>query len=120
MHLRSALLLVGLATASLAVGLTSAQPADTRRHAVPRVTAPLVFGIYPGGAAGTVGPSGRPRPEVPELRGRSLRRLRGNPERPFVVHLYDSYTRTSDGAAVPPWLASQIADYTADGFQIEL
>jgi hypothetical protein len=122
--------------ASLAVGVASASTTfssdDARRHHVSRVTspqrssslpravsAPLVFGVYPGGAAGTVGPAGQTRPEVPEVRRQALRRLRGG-ARPFVLHLYESYTRPSDAAAVPPWLASQIADYTADDFQIEL
>jgi hypothetical protein len=80
---------------------------------------PLVFGIYPGGAAGTVGPSGQTRPEVAELRMRALQQLRGA-RRPFVLHLYESYTAPSDGDAVPSWLASQIADYTAQGFGVEL
>jgi hypothetical protein len=118
MHVRSALVYVGLVLATLAVGGTLAQGAHTRRDE--RMTAPLVFGIYPGGAVGTVGPSGETRPEVPEARSRALRRLRGGGGRPFVLHLYDSYTRPSDAAAVPPSLASQIADYTADDFQIEL
>jgi hypothetical protein len=84
------------------------------------MAAPLVFGIYPGGAAGTVGPSGETRPEVPEARREALRQLRGGAARPFVLHLYESYTRPADADAVPPWLATQIAEYTADGFQIEL
>jgi hypothetical protein len=129
--------LVSLALpASVAVGATSAQTTfssdDARRHHVPRMasadrssslpraaSAPLVFGVYPGGAAGTVGAAGQTRPEVPAARRQALRRLRGD-ARPFVLHLYESYTRPSDAAAVPPWLASQISDYTDDGFQIEL
>jgi hypothetical protein len=83
------------------------------------VSKPLVFGVYPGGAAGTVGPAGQTRPEVPEARRHALRLLRGA-VRPFVLHLYESYTRASDAAAVPPWLASEIAGYTADGFRVEL
>ena len=80
---------------------------------------PLVFGIYPGGAAGTVGPTGKVRPEVAELRLEALRTLRGG-ARPFVVHLYDSYTEPADAGALPEWLESQIAAYTADGFSVEL
>jgi len=80
---------------------------------------PLVFGIYPGGAAGTVGPSGRTRPEDPSLRMASLERLRGG-RRPFVLHLYDSFTRRADAAAVPDGLASDIAGYTRRGFQVEV
>src|SRR6185436_4963554 len=120
MRPRSAVLYIGLFTALLAVGLSSARPGSTRRQDVPSTTAPLVFGIYPGGAAGTVEPSGRARPEVPRARRQALRRLRGSDARPFVLHLYDSYTRPSDAAAVPPRLASQIARYTADNFQVEL
>ena len=120
MRPQSAVLYIGSAIAMLAVGLTSVQSAETRRHDVPQLTAPLVFGIYPGGAAGTVGPSGQVRPELPEPRRRALRRLRGSASRPFVLHLYDSYTRPSDAAAVPPWLAAQIADHTADHFRVEL
>jgi hypothetical protein len=80
---------------------------------------PLVFGIYPGGAAGTVGPAGEVRPEIAELRLQALRTLRGG-NRPFVVHLYDSYTEPADAAVLPEWLTSQIAAYTADGFDVEL
>jgi hypothetical protein len=111
--------------ASFAVSATAAQTTfssgDARRHHVARMTlpAPLVFGVYPGGAAGAVGPAGQTRPEVPEARRQALRVLRGG-ARPFVLHLYESYTRPSDAAAVPPWLASQIGDYTADDFHVEL
>jgi hypothetical protein len=80
---------------------------------------PLVFGVYPGGAAGAVGPAGETRPENPAARSDKLRALRGG-VRPFVVRLYESYTRRSDAAAVPPWLAAQIAGYTADDFEVEL
>jgi hypothetical protein len=106
--------------ASLAVFLAWAHPTHARREAGRRTTAPLVFGIYPGGAAGTVGASGQTRPELPDARRQALRQLRGADTRPFVVHLYDSYTRPSDAAAMPSSLSSQIADYTADHFQIEL
>jgi hypothetical protein len=122
--------------AALVVGPASAQRTfsseDARRDELPSMTSshrsgnppravpePLVFGVYPGGAAGTVGPAGQTRPEVPEARTRALRRLRGG-VRPFVLHLYESYTRPSDAAAVPPWLASEIAGYTTDGFRVEL
>jgi hypothetical protein len=118
-HIRWLILSVGVTTATLAVGPASAEPAQARRHHVSAMTSPLVFGIYPGGAAGTVGPAGRTRPEAPEARRQALRQLRGGARR-FVLHLYESYTRPADAAALPPWLASQIADYTADHFQIEL
>jgi hypothetical protein len=84
-----------------------------------RSSSRLQFGVYPGGAAGTVGPAGTVRPEVAELRLEALRTLRGSSRR-FVVHLYDSYTEPADRDAVPSWLAAQIAAYTADGFIVEL
>jgi hypothetical protein len=80
---------------------------------------PLVLGIYPGGAAGTVGPGGAVRPEIAELRLQALSALRGGARR-FVVHLYDAYVRADDADAVPAWLAAQIAEYTANGFEVEL
>ncbi len=120
MHLRFALSYAGLVIATLAVAPSCAELAHTGPQNGPRMTAPLVFGIYPGAAVGTVGPSGQTRRELPQTRQQALRRLRGSAARPFVLHLYDSYTRPSDAAAVPPPLASQIADYTADGFRIEV
>src|SRR3954447_8910105 len=114
--MRSIVVSVALASAALFVGLTWAPSTHARRDHV----APLVFGIYPGGAAGTVGPSGQTRPESPAARSQALRQLRGSDTRPFVLHLYESYTRSADAAAIPSELASQIASYTADGFQIEL
>jgi hypothetical protein len=81
---------------------------------------PLAFGIYPGGAAGTVGPSRRRcRPEVASLRRNALQELRVV-GRPFVVRLYDSYARAGDGDAVPESLAAQLAQYAADGFELEV
>src|ERR1700745_1408573 len=77
--------------------MTLPHRSGNRPRAVPE---PLVFGVYPGGAAETVGPAGQTRPEVPEARTRALRQLRGS-VRPFVLHLYESYTRPSDVAAVP-------------------
>ncbi len=37
-----------------------------------------------------------------------------------MVHLYESYTEPADAGALPEWLESQIAAYTADGFSVEL
>lgn len=84
-----------------------------------RIGAPVEFGIYPGGGAGAVNGRGEPRPEVPELRQRALDQLRSG-DRPFVVHLYDAYTRPADGDAVPRWLADQIDGFTARGLRVEL
>ena len=93
----------------------------TARHPRARAAAvrPVTFGIYPGGAAGTVGPSGRLVPEDAAKRRASLLQLRGS-ARPFVLHLYDDFTRPADAKALPAWLAQQIAAYTADDFQVEL
>lgn len=78
------------------------------------------FGIYPGGGAGAVNGRGEPRPEIAELRQQALDTLRGDAARPFAVHLYDAYTGRADTAAVPAWLADQIAGYSAAGLRIEL
>jgi hypothetical protein len=112
---------LGLALVLLAAGVEIglAEPTHPARGHT-RITAPLVFGIYPGGAAGTVGPAGQTRPEVPDARAKMLEQLRGRASRPFVLHLYDSFTRPADTAALPAGLAREIADYTADRFQVEL
>ena len=80
--------------------------------------APLIFGAYPGGGAGTVGPAGRTAPEVPSKRLAALRELRA-PGRPFVLHMYASF---SGAASLSPadQVGRDIAEYTAAGFQVEL
>ena len=78
----------------------------------------MIFGIHPGGAVGTIGSGGRPKAEHAGKRLAALRELRGN--RPFVVHLYDSYTTSADGSALPSGLAEQIDSYAANGFEVEL
>jgi len=90
-----------------------------KRTRGPVTAAPIVFGIYPGGAAGTVGPAGRTRPEDASLRLARLEQLRGG-TRPFVLHLYDSFTRRADSASLPPALASEIDGYLSRDFQLEL
>jgi hypothetical protein len=125
-------LTVGLAMVMVAIAAQVGSsrlpaPASDRTHQLSAVGAParggsprrLVFGIYPGGAVGTVGPAGPVRPEVAELRLQALRTLRGA-TRPFVLHVYDSYTRPSDGERLPKGLASQIRAYAAEGFDVEL
>lgn len=83
------------------------------------VGVPVEFGIYPGGGAGAVNGRGEPRPEDPGLRQQALDQLRPD-GRPFVVHLYDAYTRPADSAAVPAWLLTQINAFTARGLRVEL
>jgi hypothetical protein len=95
------------------LGAVTKQPA--RRHA----PAPLlVFGIYPGGGAGTVGPSGQTVPEDGAKRVAALERLRAS-GRPFVVHLYAGYTGPGSLSASAQ-VGTDIAQYTAAGFQVEL
>ena len=63
-----------------------------RVRALPEVQpTPLIFGAYPGGGAGTVGPAGRTAPEVPSKRLAAIRELRA-PGRPFVLHIYASFS----------------------------
>lgn len=89
------------------------------RHAVTaRSTAPLVFGIYPGGAAGAVGPSGALYPEDPTKRLAAVEQLRA-PGRPFVLHLYASYSGAGGWSAAQQ-VGQQIASYGAAGLQTEL
>jgi hypothetical protein len=91
----------------------------TRAVRATRSAPPLTFGIYPGGAAGTVGPSGVTKPEVPGLRLGALQQLRAG-ARPFVLHIYDSFTHRSDGDVLPAWLAQEVSGYTGSGFRVEL
>lgn len=78
----------------------------------------LVFGIYPGGAAGTVGPSGPLNPENPALRLGALEQLRPH-RRPFVLHLYAGYTGPG-GYSAKQQVGEEIAAYGRAGFETEL
>jgi hypothetical protein len=115
-------LAVGVLAGLLAVSAmrSGSNPAEAARPK-PRSSnlGPLVFGIYPGGPAGTVGPAGETKPEDPSLRLAQLEQLRGS-RRAFVLHLYDSFTRRSDANSLPEYLADEIAGYLARDFQIEL
>ncbi len=79
---------------------------------------PLTFGIYPGGAAGTVGPRGRLAPEDPAKRLAALESLRAS-GRPLVLHLYATYSAPG-GWSAEQQVGPAVAEYTAAGFQIEL
>ena len=80
--------------------------------------APLRFGIYPGGGAGTVGPSGRTIAEDSAKRLAALQQLRAAGQ-PFVLHIYASYAGPgSDSPAAQ--VGKDITRYTAAGFDVEL
>jgi hypothetical protein len=79
---------------------------------------PLVFGIYPGGGVGTVGPAGATQPEDAAKRLEALERLR-TPGRAFVLHLYAGYSGLASPSAAEQ-VGEEIAQYTAAGFQVEL
>ncbi len=80
---------------------------------------PLVFGIYPGGTAGSsTGPNGPVAPEDPVKRLAALEQLRA-PGAPFVLHIYAGYTGRGSWTAAQQ-VGDQIAQYTAAGFQVEL
>jgi hypothetical protein len=123
-------LLAALATIALGASAGAAVPgrvvlAASIRHQpltkLERKTPPaprLVFGIYPGGAAGTVGPSGPVAPENPALRMAALEQLRPA-GRPFVLHLYASYTG-ADGSSAAQQVGQDIEQYGRAGFQTEL
>ena len=122
-------LLAALATIALGASAGSAAPSRVNltpsiRHQPvsnlkPQSGPPqLVFGIYPGGAAGTVGPSGPVAPENPALRMAALEQLRP-PGRPFVLHLYASYAG-ANGPSAARQVGGEIAEYGDAGFQTEL
>ena len=83
-----------------------------------RARAQFVFGIYPGGAAGTVGPSGPLKPENRALRLGALEQLRPH-RRPFVLHLYAGYTGAG-GYSAKQQVGEEIAAYGRAGFETEL
>lgn len=107
-------------TQALAAGRPASAPPGSAAARLNRlVTAPLLFGIYPGGAAGAVNTeSAVTRPERPAARLRALERLRG-PSEPFVVHLYAAYTGP-EGPTADQQVGADISDYEAAGFRIEL
>ena len=101
------------------------QPAVWRAETVSASTAKssgggpsLTFGIYPGGAAGSVGPTGPPKPENPALRLAALKQLRP-PGRPFVLHLYVGYTGPG-GYSAQEQIGQDLAAYGRAGFQTEV
>src|SRR3954471_9996273 len=91
---------------------------STAQTAVATQTAPLRFGIYPGGPVGSVNPKAPPRPEDPAKRLAALQGLRG--DNPFVVRLYSAWTGDADADDVSGWLDDQTREYTANGLQVEL
>jgi hypothetical protein len=79
--------------------------------------APLVFGVYPLGVAGQVGPPAAAVPEDPARRRARLNELSG-PSRPFVLHFYASFQNRPQHED-----ASQLDalnQLTAAGFQAEI
>jgi hypothetical protein len=80
--------------------------------------APLRFGIYPGGSAGSFSSKSPPRPEDPAKRLASVKALAG--DHPFVVRLYSAWTGVPRADHVSGWLDREIAGYTAAGLNVEL
>jgi hypothetical protein len=78
----------------------------------------LIFGIYPGGGAGTVGPGGATTPENPSKRLAALQQLRVA-GRPFVLHIYASYSGLYSLTPAEQ-VGRDLAQYTAAGFRVEL
>ena len=78
----------------------------------------LTFGIYPGGASGSVGASGPLKPEIPAARLAALQQLRA-PGAPFVLHLYAGYNGPGSWT-VAQEIGDQITTDTAAGFQVEI
>jgi hypothetical protein len=78
---------------------------------------PLIFGIYPGGPAATNGPAAPVVPENPAARLSALEQLRGSSR--LVLHIYAGYSGPGSSPAAAQ-VGSEIAAYTAAGFQVEL
>ena len=98
------------------VTFTCAAPAGAKSRASREPQ--LVFGVYPGGAAGTVGPNGVVKPEDPALRLAALERLRA-PGRPFVLRVYALYTGAG-GWSAEHQVGQELETYGQAGFQTEL
>jgi len=94
------------------MGAVMAQASQTTR---PR----LVFGIYPGGGVGTVGPGVAAKPESAEMQLAALRRLRGA-QRRFVLHLYAAYEGDAPVEQAAASAAAESAYYATQGFDVEL
>jgi hypothetical protein len=89
------------------------------RNAQQSASAPsLIFGVYPGGAAGTVNAAGPVHAEDPQQRLAALQQLRP-PGRAFVLRMYASYEGPGASSAAEQ-VGAQLAEYTASGFQVEL
>lgn len=78
----------------------------------------LLFGVYPGGAAGAVNTTGPLHAEDPQQRLAALQRLRPT-GRAFVLRVYASYEGPGASSAAEQ-VGAQLAEYTAAGFQVEL
>lgn len=119
-----ALLMTVQADAARSQHARSARDQHHKRHrhkprkASASAARPLQFGIYPGGAAGTVGPSGPLSPENPAKRLAALELLRPASGR-FVLHLYAGYGGPT-GASAAAQVGGEIDQYEAASFQIEL
>jgi hypothetical protein len=108
-----------LSALALASGAAQGHQTVSSRNSTSRATAhALVFGIYPGGAAGTVGPGGPLKPENPARRLGALEQLRPH-RRPFVLHLYAGYTGAG-GYSAEQQVGEEIAAYGRAGFETEL
>ena len=81
---------------------------------------PLTFGIYPGGQAGQVfGPPAEPKPDSQPDIDRALDALRGE-RRPFVTHLYLSFTATDEQERLIRRAEEQVDHYAGRGIASEL
>lgn len=111
-----------LAVAGCALGLLAVLPGN-RAYATHGARerdcrSGLRFGIYPGGTVGTVAPAARPAPPNPAKQLAALKRLRA-PGRPFVLHLYASFTGPGSTSARRQ-LSAQVRRFTRAGFDVEL
>src|SRR3954471_20869349 len=79
----------------------------------------LRFGMYPGGAAGQLGPTpATPKPDVPAKQLAALADLRPK-NGPFVVHLYRSYLSNENDAKEEEEAQTLVKRYTDAGYLVE-
>ena len=80
---------------------------------------PLQFGIYPGGKAGQVVGSATPKPDDPAAIVSALEALRGDPRRPFGVHLYLEFSNDADQERNVREALALIERYGSRGYDVE-
>jgi hypothetical protein len=86
---------------------------------LPRIDSPLVFGIYPGGQAGSDQGVATGRPDDPERVLAALRSLQGGTA-PFVVRAYDRYSDATAPSRYPRHSPERYESLAGEGRRLDL